>query len=105
MTRTLGLVSLLLVAILFIGVPGLAAVPAEGQLTWVVVVALAAAWFDPAEATGLLTPFMILYALHDALVKPMLGQLMAPKLAENWSGSASAQRGAAGRSGQRSLFE
>src|SRR5204862_1758826 len=28
---------------------------------------------------------MILYALHDALVKPMPGNAMAPSLAESWS--------------------
>ena len=28
---------------------------------------------------------MILYALHDAMVKPMPGQPMAPGLAESWS--------------------
>jgi peptide/nickel transport system substrate-binding protein len=56
-----------------------------GQVTWAVAVALAPAWFDPAEATGLLTPFMTLYALHDALVKPMPGNAMTPSLAESWS--------------------
>ena len=85
MTRTLGLVSLLLVAILCARVPAPAAAPPEGQLTWAVAVALAPAWFDPAEATGILTPFMILYALHDALVRPMPGQPMAPSLAESWN--------------------
>jgi peptide/nickel transport system substrate-binding protein len=63
--------------------PGAAA--SEGQLTWAVAVALAPAWFDPADTTGILTPFMVLYALHDALVKPMPGQPMAPSLAERWS--------------------
>jgi len=85
MTRTYGLILLLLVALLCARVPGPAAARAEGQLTWAVAVALAPAWFDPAEATGILTPFMILYALHDALVKPMPGQPMAPSLAESWS--------------------
>jgi peptide/nickel transport system substrate-binding protein len=85
MMRTLGLVSLLLIALLFVHVPAAPAAPPEGQLTWAVALALAPAWFDPAEATGLLTPFMILYALHDALVKPMPGQPMAPSLAESWS--------------------
>ena len=28
---------------------------------------------------------MVLYALHDALVKPMPGNAMAPSLAESWS--------------------
>ena len=85
MKRNLGFVSLLLAAVLVARAPAPAAAPAEGQLTWAVAVALAPSWFDPAEATGLLTPFMILYALHDALVKPMPGKPMAPSLAESWS--------------------
>ena len=47
--------------------------PPAGQLTWAVHVSLAPSWFDPAETTGIITPFMFLYALHDALVKPMPG--------------------------------
>jgi len=35
----------------------------------------------------MITPFMVLYALHDALVKPMPGNPMAPSLAESWSKS------------------
>src|SRR5437870_3806457 len=85
MKRNLGFVSLLLAAVLVARAPAPAAAPAEGQLTWAVAVALAPSWFDPAEATGLLTPFVILYALHDALVKPMPGKPMAPSLAESWS--------------------
>src|SRR5262249_36758478 len=56
-----------------------------GQMTWGVHVSLAPTWFDPAETPGIGTPFMILYALHDALVKPMPGNAMAPGLAESWS--------------------
>ncbi|PYN44536.1 MAG: hypothetical protein DMD95_10395 [Candidatus Rokuibacteriota bacterium] len=56
-----------------------------GQLTWAVHVTLAPTWFDPAETTGIITPFMFLYALHDALVKPMPGNAMAPSLAESWT--------------------
>ncbi len=37
-------------------------------------ISLAPTWFDPAETPGIITPFMVLYALHDALVKPMPGQ-------------------------------
>src|SRR5205814_2113011 len=45
--------------------------------------------FDPGEVTaGFLTPFWVLYALHDALVKPMPGNLMTPSLAESWTVSA-----------------
>src|SRR4029078_3126623 len=42
-------------------------------------------WFDPGDVSGQLTPFWVLYALHDALVKPMPGNLMAPSLAESWT--------------------
>src|SRR5215469_4102680 len=70
------------------GVPGWArAAGPEGQLTWAVHVSLAPVWFDPAEISGIITPFMVLYALHDAMVKPMPGQLIAPSLAEAWSAS------------------
>ena len=57
----------------------------EGQMTWAVHFSLAPTFFEPAETSGLITPFMILYALHDALVKPMPGKSMAPSLAESWS--------------------
>src|SRR5260370_5970440 len=59
----------------------------EGQMTWAVHISLAPTWFDPAETPGIITPFMILYALHDALVKPMPGQPLAPSLAESFSAS------------------
>jgi peptide/nickel transport system substrate-binding protein len=66
--------------------PGAAAPEApSGQLTWAVHVSLAPTWFDPAETSGIITPFLFLYALHDALVKPMPGTLMALALAESWS--------------------
>src|SRR5262252_804086 len=78
------LASLVLVAALFVEPAPGAAAP-EGQMTWGVHVTLAPTWFDPAETPGIGTPFMILYALHDALVKPMPGNAMAPGLAESWS--------------------
>ena len=59
----------------------------EAQLTWGIHVSLAPVWFDPADSSGIITPFMVLYALHDAIVKPMPGQLTAPSLAQAWSAS------------------
>ncbi len=59
----------------------------QGQLTWGVHISLAPTWFDPAETSGIITPFMVMYALHDAMVKPMPGQPLAPSLAESWSAS------------------
>jgi peptide/nickel transport system substrate-binding protein len=66
--------------------PAVAAGP-DGQLTYGVHVSLAPSWFDPAETLGLITPFMVLYALHDAMVKPTPGKLYTPCLAESWSAS------------------
>ncbi len=64
--------------------PAIAAGP-EGQVTWGVHITLAPTWFDPAEAPGIITPYMVYYALHDAMVKAMPGQPAAPGLAESWS--------------------
>src|SRR3954462_199435 len=70
---------------LLAGTPRLARAAApEGQLTWAVHVSLAPTWFDPADTQAIITPFMVLYALHDALVKPMPGTLQAPCLAQSW---------------------
>ena len=62
----------------FAGVP-------QGQLTWAIHVSLAPTWFDPAETPGILTPFMVLYALHDGMVKPMPGNMATPSLAESFT--------------------
>jgi len=60
----------------------------EGEMRWALYVTLSPVWFDPGEVTGQLTPFWILYALHDALVKPMPGNMLSPSLAESWTVSA-----------------
>jgi len=57
----------------------------EGQMTWAAHISLAPTWFDPAETSGIITPFMVIYALHDAMLKPMSGDPVAPGLAESWS--------------------
>ena len=76
----------------FHGWRSLTAAPAKkdepsGQMTWAIHVTIAPTWFDPAETPGIITPFMFLYAMHDALVKPMPGNPMAPSLATKWSES------------------
>jgi peptide/nickel transport system substrate-binding protein len=69
---------------LVLGVPySTRAAGPEGQLTWAVHVTLAPTWFDPAETSGIITPYMMLYAVHDAMVKPMPGNSLAPSLAES----------------------
>ena len=81
------LVSLILVAALVLGAgltPVAAQAKPEGEMRWALYVTLAPAWFDPAEVVGVLTPFWVLTAMHDALVKPMPGNLLTPSLAESW---------------------
>ena len=84
MTRSRAWVFTLAVAVAIAAAAPAAAQP-SGQMTWAVHVSLAPTWFDPAETSGIITPFMVLYALHDALVKPMPGNAMAPSLAESWT--------------------
>jgi peptide/nickel transport system substrate-binding protein len=73
---------------LTVGLSGpLQAAGPEGQLTWGVHISLAPTWFDPAETPGIITPFMVMYALHDAMVKPMPGNPLTPSLAESWTAS------------------
>ncbi len=78
--------AMLVLMILAGGVVGAAAAP-EGQMTWGIHISLAPTWFDPAETTGIVTPFMVMYALHDAMVKPLPGNPLAPSLAESWTTS------------------
>src|SRR5262245_46991214 len=84
--RTHAMLWAVLALALIIAIPSAArsASPA-GQLTWGVHVSLAPTWFDPAEMSGIVTPYMFYYALHDAVVKPMPGNPFAPSLAESWS--------------------
>ena len=84
-SRVAGVV-LLAVAVLFGAARPATAAP-EGTMTWGVHITLASRWLDPAETEGIVTPFMVLYALHDALVKSMPGGLNTPSLAESWTQS------------------
>src|SRR5687767_8302367 len=80
----LGLLLALAVAVLAPVVVASAA-PPDGTLAIGVHVTLVNRWLDPAETEALITPFMVLYPLHDALVKPMPGNINTPSLAESWS--------------------
>jgi peptide/nickel transport system substrate-binding protein len=62
-----------------------AAAAPEGTMTWGVHVTLASRWLDPSDTEAFITPFMVLYALHDALVKPMPAGDNTPSLAESWT--------------------
>src|SRR5438034_4015444 len=78
-----GLVAPLLVLLISIVAVAPGAAAPEGQLNWAVHISLAPTWFDPAETSGIITPYMMLYALHDAMAKPMPGTLLAPSLAQS----------------------
>jgi peptide/nickel transport system substrate-binding protein len=67
------------------GLAPAAAAPPDGTLAIGVHVTLVSRWLDPGETEALITPFMVLYVLHDALVKPMPGNIMTPSLAESWT--------------------
>ncbi|MGH7341239.1 MAG: ABC transporter substrate-binding protein, partial [Candidatus Rokuibacteriota bacterium] len=79
----LGIVSL--TCLVLLGGSRPAAAAPEGTVTWGVHITLASRWLDPAETEGIITPFMILYALHDAVVKPMPAGLYTPSLAESFT--------------------
>src|SRR5918994_66194 len=81
------LTALLCALAVVVQVPTPASAAPEGQMTWAVHVSIAPTWFDPAETPGIITPYMFLYALHDAVLKPMPGNPQAPSLAESWSAS------------------
>src|SRR5881296_180066 len=81
----LGIVSVTCLSLFGVARPVMAA--PEGTVTWGVHITLASRWLDPAETEGIITPFMVLYALHDALVKPMPAGWNTPSLAESWSQS------------------
>jgi peptide/nickel transport system substrate-binding protein len=66
---------------------GSAASKPEGELTYAMHVTLAPAWFDPGLNTGIISPKMVQYGLHDALFKPMPEGRMTPSLAESYTES------------------
>src|SRR5439155_25484155 len=66
---------------------GAAGAAPEGEITYGVHISLAPTWFDPAETPGIVTPFMVLYGLHDAMLKALPGNPLAPALAESWTAS------------------
>jgi peptide/nickel transport system substrate-binding protein len=59
----------------------------SGRIVIAFHVTISPAWFDPSLAPPQITPFGVLYALHDALVRAYPGQKMGPTLAESWEQS------------------
>ncbi len=85
----LGLPGSLLVAALAFGTTASgAADPApSGRAVMAWHVTISPAWFDPSSAPPQITPFGMLYAIHDALVRPYPGEKMGPSLAQSWQES------------------
>jgi peptide/nickel transport system substrate-binding protein len=79
----------LIAVVLTLGLAGPAAgQPApSGEVTMAWHVTIAPAWFDPSTAPPQITPFGMLYAIHDALVRPLPGQKTGNSLAESWKES------------------
>src|SRR5437879_7803940 len=57
------------------GVHGQPTPAGEAVMAWPVTIA--PTWFDPSTAPPQITPFGMLYALHDALVRPLPGRRWA----------------------------
>jgi peptide/nickel transport system substrate-binding protein len=84
-----GFAALLLATVLTLatvyGTAGQAAPAGEAVIAWHVTIA--PSWFDPSTAPPQITPFGIMYAIHDALVRPLPGQKVGNSLAESWTES------------------
>jgi peptide/nickel transport system substrate-binding protein len=79
---------LLFVALLLAAALPVAAQAAPaGQVVMAWHVTIAPSWFDPSTAPPQITPFGLLYAMHDALVRPYPPHKMGPSLAESWKES------------------
>ena len=87
MRRSVARIVVGLFALTVLGSPYPVSAAPEGTMTWGVHITLASRWLDPAETEGIITPFMVLYGLHDALVKPMPAGQQTPSLAESWTQS------------------
>src|SRR5258707_8463219 len=75
-----------LLAVVAFGAIGATAGRAEpsGRVTIAWHVTISPSWFDPSTAPPQITPFGMLYAIHDALFRPYPGQRMGNSLAESW---------------------
>src|ERR1051326_5278783 len=80
--------ALLFGALLIVTPPAIAQQKApSGRVTIAWHVTIPPSWFDPSAAPPQITPFGMLYAIHDALVRPYPGEKMGPSLAGSWSES------------------
>jgi peptide/nickel transport system substrate-binding protein len=80
-------VAWLLALVLWVGAsPASAQAKPEGEMRFAMYVSVVPAWLDPGESVvGVITPFWVTYAMHDAVVKPTPGNRQTPSLAASWS--------------------
>src|SRR3989442_433595 len=83
-SRARCLVPIVCTVLWLVGASGSAAAP-DGTLTIAMHFTPVTRWLDPAEGESTITPFLLLYAIHDGLLKPMPGVGSASSLAESWS--------------------
>ena len=87
--RRAWMMALVVLTLIVVGVPRAAVgQPRSGEAIVAWHVTLAPSWFDPSSAPPQITAFGMLYAIHDALLRPLPGQKIGPSLAETWTESA-----------------
>ncbi len=57
----------------------------EGTRTAGVHVSLAPIWFDPAATSGIVTPYRVMHAPRDAMIKPMPEGNRSPGTPRSWT--------------------
>ena len=75
----------LLGAALWLATAGVVEAAPEGTLTIAMHFSPVTRWLDPAEGESTITPYLLLAALHDGLLRPTGGHPSAPSLAESWA--------------------
>ena len=75
----------ILVTLVLLAGPSVAAAAPEGTLTFAMHFSPVTRWLDPGDGESVITAFLLYYAMHDALVKPLPGAPSAPSLAESWT--------------------
>src|SRR4029077_9921207 len=75
----------LLVTRLCLATVGPAEAAPEGTLTIAMHFSPVTRWLDPAEGESTITPYLLLAALPDGLLRPTGGHASAPSLAESWA--------------------
>ncbi len=87
--RRAWMMALVVLTLIVVGIPRAAVgQPRSGEAIVAWHVTLAPSWFDPSSAPPQITAFGMLYAIHDALLRPLPGQKIGPSLAETWTESA-----------------